>query len=365
MEKRINAQHGILCRLPGERFGYFGWPSVARMDDGTLVAASSGLRSQHVCPWGKTVVHFSADDGKTWSASKVINDSPLDDRDAGVVNLGERKLLVTWFTSDTRKYVESCKSWLGEEEVASWSEALASWTDEIVKRWLGSWILLSEDGGQTWSQPVRVPVSTPHGPIVLSDGRLLYLGKDAREMNNGEILCAESEDGGRAWTVLGSVPVCEGTQNQNYHEPHLAELASGKLVGMIRVESLAQESPAEGLINFSLFQTESEDGGRTWTAAKPTGVYGSPPHLLRHSSGALVCVYGYRKPPYGQRAMISRDEGITWDSGWVIRDDGPDSDLGYPASAELPNGDLFTLYYQKYAAGERCSLLWSRWELPQ
>ena len=50
--RKLNAEHGIVCRVPGERFGYFGWPTVARLDDGTLMVASSGLRSQHVCPFG-------------------------------------------------------------------------------------------------------------------------------------------------------------------------------------------------------------------------------------------------------------------------------------------------------------------------
>ncbi len=47
--KRCTASHGIVCRLPDEMFGYFGWPSVARLDDGTLMVASSGLRIAHIC----------------------------------------------------------------------------------------------------------------------------------------------------------------------------------------------------------------------------------------------------------------------------------------------------------------------------
>ena len=61
MTKRMDAEHGVVCRLPGEKFGYFGWPTIARLDDGRLVAASSGLRSEHVCPWGKTVLNVSSD----------------------------------------------------------------------------------------------------------------------------------------------------------------------------------------------------------------------------------------------------------------------------------------------------------------
>ena len=43
----------------------------------------------------------------------------------------------------------------------------------------------------------------------------------------------------------------------------------------------------------------------------------------------------------------------------------PDGDLGYPATVELGDGSLFTVYYQKAAPGEKCSLLWSRWKLPR
>ena len=364
MAGRLRAEHGVICRLPGERFGYFGWPSIARLDDGTLIVASSGLRTQHICPWGKTVLHHSTDDGQTWSPSVVLNNSPLDDRDAGVISLGGQRRLVSWFTSDTRQYVEGCKSWLGEDEVAGWEETLATWSDALVKRWLGSWIRVSDDGA-TWGPPIRVPLSTPHGPIRLADGRLLYLGKASAHMDKGKIQAAVSKNDGGPWRVIGSVPLGPGVKPVNCHEPHVVELPSGKLVGLIRVEALAKEVPDRGLLNFSLFQTDSADGGRTWTRARPTGVYGSPPHLLRHSSGTLVCVYGYRKKPFGQRAMLSRDGGRTWAADWIIRADGPDGDLGYPASVELPGGEVLTIYYQKYAAGEKCSLLWSRWRLPK
>jgi hypothetical protein len=94
------------------------------------------------------------------------------------------------------------------------------------------------------------------------------------------------------------------------------------------------------------------------------GFHGSPPHLLRHSSGALLLTYGYRQAPFGQRVAISRNEGATWDPDWIIRDDGPDWDLGYPSTVELADGRLFTVYYQKYPGDKACSLLWSRWRLP-
>ena len=49
----------------------------------------------------------------------------------------------------------------------------------------------------------------------------------------------------------------------------------------------------------------------------------------------------------------------------ILRADGPDSDLGYPATVELADGGLFTLYYQKAPGNRQCSLLSSHWRLPR
>jgi hypothetical protein len=85
---------------------------------------------------------------------------------------------------------------------------------------------------------------------------------------------------------------------------------------------------------------------------------------MRHSSGALILTYGYREKPFGQRLAVSRDEGVTWQHDWIIRDDGPDFDLGYPSTVELADGGLLTVCYQKVTIDEKPSLLWSRWPLP-
>lgn len=368
MSKRLVSESGVVCRLPGERLGYFGWPSVARLDDGTLIVGSSGLRTEHVCPFGKTVINVSSDEGRSWSEPRAIQDSLIDDRDVGVVNLGGGKVLVTWFRSQASRQCGE-PEWLKPEEVKLWREAHAACDGDELRALLGSWVMLSVDGGVTWGAPMRVPVSAPHGPTVLRSGELLYLGKDFSsdlgQVGGTAIEAARSGDNGSSWEVVGSVPVAEKTVASNYHEPHVVELPSGRLVGMIRIQNYGNDKLADsGIEHFSMMQTESDDGGRTWSRARALGFHGSPPHLLRHSSGVLILTYGYRLAPYGQRVAFSYDDGATWDYDWILRDDGPGSDLGYPATVELTDGELFTVYYQKYGDDTKCSLLSSHWKLP-
>ena len=97
--------HGIVNRVQHSIFGYQGWPSVARDENGTIYVVSSSFRTQHICPFGKTAMYISRDEGKTFSPPIVINDTYLDDRDAGIVYMGKGRLLVTWFTHPTEVYL--------------------------------------------------------------------------------------------------------------------------------------------------------------------------------------------------------------------------------------------------------------------
>lgn len=356
-------RHGIVCSLPQEKFGYFGWPSVTRQDDGTLCAVASGLRFQHVCPWGRTTICKSRDNGKTWTYPQVVNNTPLDDRDAGIVSLGGQRLLVTWFTSNTSHYFSrDPNNWLKKsfppDDFEAMGKLLDTWTDDMRAKWIGSWFRISEDG-EYWGDFQRAPVNTPHGPIVLADKSWLYLGKrwdlnDKKTMHagGGPIQAASSDDEGKTWRLLGEIPLPEGMVNQHAHEPHVAALPDGRLFAAVRYEK-----------PFQVLFSESSDGGATWSVARPSGAMGSPPHLLLHSSGALICVYGYRMQPFGQRALISRDLGKTWLQDIVLRDDGPDGDLGYPCSVELADKSILTVYYQKCHTGEKCSILYTLWKL--
>ena len=70
----------------------------------------------------------------------------------------------------------------------------------------GSFVRLSRDYGNTWEEAVKVPVTAPHGPIKLQNGKLFYLGKEFHskdpELEEGAIYAFESSDDGATWQKL-------------------------------------------------------------------------------------------------------------------------------------------------------------------
>ena len=62
-----------------------------------------------------------------------------------------------------------------------------------------------------------------------------------------------------------------------------------------------------------LYQSFSTDDGWTWQGLKRTPIWGFPCHLLALRSGHVLCAYGYRREPFGVRAVLSFDGGRTWD----------------------------------------------------
>ena len=329
---------------------YHGWPTLARRSNGELLLVCSGGRESHVCPFGRVELMRSRDEGRHWSFPRVLIDGPIDDRDAGVVETAEGSLLVTTFTS------------IGYADILARAEELESqgkgvWTQEKLKRWqaihrritaaereieLGSWMIRSTDGGRSWSAPYRCPVNSPHGPIQLSDGRLLYPGKifwyGPSGQSKGRIGVCESTDDGQSWRWLAEIPTRKGDDLDGYHELHGVETTEGTLVAHIRNHNTANERET--------LQSRSTDGGKTWSVPRALGVWGLPSHLLKLRDGRLVMSYGYRRPPYGNQARVSEDHGRTWSGAITISGDGISSDLGYPSTVELNDGSLLTAWYE-------------------
>lgn len=325
---------------------YHGWPTLARRRNGELLAVWSGGRERHVCPYGRVELMRSRDDGERWSYPEVLMDSAIDDRDAGICETAAGSLLVTTFTSLAHEAVK--------DRPAHW-EAVDRRLDAAGRKaLLGMWMLRSTDGGSTWTAPYRVPVNSPHGPIALADGRVIYAGKQLWE-GTGKIGVAESRDDGATWRWLADIPTRSGDTHEQYHELHAVEVSPGRLIAQIRNHNVANRGET--------LQSESADGGRTWSEPHAIGVWGLPSHLLRLRSGRLLMSYGYRRPPFGNQARWSDDGGRTWSAPVVLSADGASGDLGYPSTVELVNGGLLTMWYERLPASFKAVLRLAQWGL--
>lgn len=368
--------HKVICLQEGR---YIGWPTIARRPDGELIVVFSGDRDAHVDPFGKSMLVRSSDNGESWSDAELINDTPLDDRDAGVCACPDGTLVMSWFTSHytPEKYLARCP----ESEAWRWRERIEAVTDDDLRTWastacgeagryeLGRFTRRSTDGGRTWEDPVRVSATAPHGPNVLADGRLYFVGLGSlleRPSRKSTLVTCESHDQGRTWQDVGTIdmfPPYPGDAPDGVAylcEPHVVETSPGRLLMMARYEEVPR-APERG----RLWRAFSGDGGATWSPPEQTAILGKPPHLTMLADGRVLLTYGYRHEPFGQRACLSEDGGRTWDTAHeiVLRDDAPSGDLGYPASVQLEDGSIVTVYYQQRIASEKTCLMATRWRV--
>ncbi len=336
---------------------YHGWPTLARRRDGELWLVCSGGREQHVCPFGQVVAMTSRDNGTTWTWPRVLLDGTIDDRDAGVLETAKGTLLVTTFTS------------LAYEPLLEAAVKSGKWPADRLARWqavhnrlgsgarnkeLGQWMLRSTDGGTTWSPRSDCIVNSPHGPIQLRDGRLLYAGKELWTGQRRVGVC-ESTDDGQTWRWLAEIPVRKDDSLKEYHELHAVEAGDGKIIVQIRNHNVAHRGET--------LQCESADGGKTWSELHSIGVWGLPSHLLRLRDGRLLMTYGHRRAPLGNQARLSEDHGKTWSEPMILSGDGVSGDLGYPSTMQIEDGSLVTVWYEAMKGHPKAVLRQARWTL--
>jgi len=353
----VTMEHVVLHRDDTQ---YYLGPSLSLLPGGDLLM---GLREAHARPGAHSHVDVtsrgvllrSRDGGRTFGEKHVIDDRThrfSATQDTTVTALADGSLLATfysWGVAPAPGEVDLVKAPPGDPAVRTEVRSLGVFQ--------GLWTVRSTDGGRTWTprRPVTVaglPPLAARAPVVeLADGSLLLIVNDYHRPDGktrvwARVHCLRSTDRGSTWSSQGEVGD-GGADRLHFLEPGWVRLRSGRLVAMLRTRGEggpeSRENPPAGF----LFQSVSDDDGRTWTKPAKTPLWGFPAHLLELRDGRVLCAYGYRQKPYGVRATLSRDGGRTWDVAGeiVVRDDGGSVDLGYPVSVQLPDDTVLMAYY--------------------
>jgi len=381
-----------------ERDSAVGWGTVTKTPLGDLVVAFTGGREADEDPHGAVRFIRSSTGGRSWSEPVTVADSPLGDREAGIVALKSGALLITWRTSvglealgtlerggsidlargvlvpanaPVRMEANGILSEASPADLARWKAHQAGFTESDLNQHIGSWCALSMDGGKTWGPRLPTPVHSPHGPAVLKDGRLMYLG---RTVIDGKpfLATAESSDEGRSWRIVWKQPLHDD-ELLGLRDPHAVQCPDGRIVAVFRIaptgwKRRGGEHALQCYVPNKIWQIESRDDGRTWTRPRITPMWGYPPHLTVLDDGRLLCTYGYRHTfyPMSQKACVSHDGGTNWDFEHEItlRGDTPDLHPGFPSSVESGDGWITTLCSQNADPTQRPGIERSRWQIP-
>lgn len=359
-----NVRHGVLYR---DEHAYCAHPFITALDDGAwLVVFNHTIRRPTLLhppedPYYRNLIMRSEDQGRTWSVPQV---APGYDwygvECAGLTVLRDQSVLLNqwrfrWYPLDQARKLHRGSSLVFPDELMRWmteSGELEVGREKPpnlpeIYPWArangGTYVHRSTDGGRTWDETVEVataPFSGGYGMrggVQLESGVVLLPLSDVPHYQ--KVFVMHSADGGRTWGAPVAAAAVDGFQ---FEEPSVLALPGGRVLMMLREN-----------VSHHLFMVTSTDGGHTWSSPRRTPIWGYPPHLLALPDGRVACIYGYRRPPYGIRLVISDDGGETWnlDDQLVIRGDLPNRNLGYPAAVVTREGGVFTVYYGEDAAG--------------
>ena len=135
----------------------------------------------------------------------------------------------------------------------------------------------------------------------------------------------------------------------------MVELKNGTLLGLIRYHG--KVGGGSGTC-----QTESHDGGKTWTPIRRVPINGFPAHAIILKDGRILVSYAKRDGGMeGEYAIFSSDNGKTWVDdrmiapwvGW---------DIGYPSSVQLDDGRVMTVFYQANFPNHKPAIKYAIWD---
>lgn len=314
-----------------------GIPAIERAANGRLWAAFFSGGPKEPDPANHVLLSTSDDDGITWSEPALAVDLP------GATRVYDPAL---W-------HDPSGRLWL------FYNHACLEPADFSV------WAMTCTDSGSakpTWSAPRRIDLPVPFAfrlnkPTVLANGDWILPVTWAKAAPKdwfpgpGQLQAvAISSDQGESWSFHGEVEAPNWAL-----ENMVLERADGRLWMLIRTGA--------GV----LWESFSEDGGRTWGAAQPTPIVnpGVRFFIRRLHSGRILLIN--TPEPKSRRtlyAYLAEDEaGICAAKAGLLLD--PRGGVSYPDAVQAPDGTIYAVHdCERYGAGEILLDVFHETELP-
>ena len=335
---------------------YSAFPSIVRRADGELLVAFrraperrhlGEAGSTHTDPNSQLVLVRSRDEGTSWSEPELIYAHPFGgSQDPCLLQLRDGSLL--------------CSSYGWALLNARFAAQLTNTLRHGSFAFLGGYVLRSEDNGRSWQGPFEPPHVAADAtrdifgrPTPAYNRGAACQGRDGRiywvvaancslEPRRTETHLLLSSDGGRTWAY--GCPVASDPK-VTFNETSLYETPKGDWVAFMRTAGFDDHTAV----------ARSTDGGKSFQRWQDAGFQGHPHYALRLPDQRVLLVYGYRHQPFGIRARVLDAEcrDLVGSRELVLRDDGGNSDLGYPWATLLQGNRVLVVYYFNRENGTR------------
>jgi len=304
------------------------------------------------------MVLFSDDEGTTWSVPKYVHTDakgkPAAGMALGLTYLGDGKLMLYTHEPHVR--------WFSDDYGKTWGNTVLIDPAPNKGRWM------------PWD-PALVDRDPKTGKVV----RIMETGYTGEASGTAEKLVTHSQayvrfsnDEGRTWSKATRVPEWFGVD-----EVCPIRAKNGNIVATCRTDPI----PENRKYHFDHFEglgvSISKDNGHTWSKVKKLYDFGRHhANTLLMPNGDIVISYGVRLgspnnadgyPQFGVEAVVSRDNGETWDmdnryilATWAGKRKAPSSPGKFRRSGNwrysphttssilLPSGSILTAYGTGY-----------------